>query len=170
VNHLYTQKSSINGHGLHTRTPLKKGERVGVIHGDVEIVRKFTPKLSEMSWNWIGIGRYSWINTKNSPFKYINHSCAPNTYISGKRQVIALKNIATDEELTMDYSLTEADPDFWLPGGCTCQAPTCRKKVGPVYSLSARDFQKHLKIITAPFKKIYEVEAKKHNTIKGKNK
>jgi SET domain len=165
VNHLYIKHSKINGSGLHTKVALKKGDRVGVIHGEVEIVRKFTPKLSELSWNWIGIGRYSWINTKNSPFRFINHSCTPNTYISGKRLVIALTNISAEEELTMDYSLTEADPDFWLPGGCTCKAGDCRRKVGPIYSLSVKDFKKRQRIITEPFKKIYEVELRKKNSL-----
>jgi uncharacterized protein len=161
MEYLYTKKSKINGTGLHTKRPFKKEERIGVIHGNVEIVKKFTPKLSAISWNWIGIGRYSWINTKLSPFKYINHSCDPNTYIQGKRIVLALKPISADEELTMDYSLTEADPDFWLPGGCTCKSTNCRKKVGPVYSLSVAEFKKLKPRITAPFRKIFAVELKK---------
>ena len=161
MEYLYTKKSKVNGTGLYSKKSFKADERIGVIHGNIEIVRKFTPKLSAMSWNWIGVGRYTWINTKQSPFRFINHSCEPNTYIKGKRLVYALTKIDANTELTMDYSLTEADPDFWLPGGCTCGSKHCRKKVGPIYSLPLKEYNRLEKIITAPFRKIFQVEMRK---------
>lgn len=161
MKHLFIKKSPINGSGLHTKLAFNTNDKIGTIHGDIEIVKKFTPTLAALSWNWIGAGRYSWINTQHSPFRYINHSCNPNTYIQGKRQVIALKKIRADEELTMDYSLTEADPDFWLPGGCSCGSKQCRGKIGPVYSLSHKDFKRLEPIITKRFKKIFLVELNK---------
>jgi uncharacterized protein len=161
---LYIKKSTIIGDGLYTDTSIKKGGRVGVIHGPVVIVHKFVGKLAEQSLNWIGIGRYSWINTKESPFRYINHSCDPNTYIVGKRTVVALKNIQADTEVTMDYSLTEADPDYVVPGGCRCGSQNCRKVVGPIYSLSKTEFNKKKHLVNFLFQRIYHVEEKAGHT------
>ncbi len=161
---LYIKKSRIIGSGLYTDRAIKKGERVGVIHGPVVIVHKFVGKLVEQSLNWIGIGRYSWVNTKDSPFKYINHSCEPNTYIIGKRIVVALRNIAANEEVTMDYSLTEADPDYTVPGGCRCGSRKCRKVVGPIQSLTRAQYNALKPIITPHFRQIYEVDERRGHT------
>lgn len=161
---LYIKKSRIIGNGLYTDKAIKKGERVGVIHGPVVIVHKFAGKLVEQSLNWIGIGRYSWVNTKDSPFKYINHSCDPNTYIVGRRIVVALRNISAGEEVTMDYSLTEADPDYTVPGGCRCGAKNCRKIVGPIQSLTRRQYNSLKHLINPHFRRVYEVDERRGHT------
>lgn len=160
MEHLFLKKSKINGTGLYTNRTIKRGERVGIIHGDIEIIRKWTSHLSKISPNWIGIGRYSWINTKSSPFRYINHSCEPNTYIQGKRIVIALKDINQNDEVTMDYSLTEADSG-WCIEKCNCGTKSCRKKIGPITSLPLKTFQEKKRIIPENFQKIFLVDHKK---------
>lgn len=166
MNHLFLQKSKINGTGLHTSENIKKGVRVGLIHGEVEIIREWTPHLSKISPNWIGIGRYSWINTKNSPFRYINHSCEPNTYIVSKRTVVALRNISAGEEVTMDYSLTEADSG-WSIEQCGCGAKTCRKKIGPITSLPVKFFKEKRHLVPENFQRIFLVDYKKLITKNG---
>jgi uncharacterized protein len=167
---LYIKKSRIIGNGLYTDKAIKKGERVGVIHGPVVIVHKFVGKLVEQSLNWIGIGRYSWVNTKESPFKYINHSCDPNTFIQGKRIVVALKNIAAHEEVSMDYSLTEADPDYTVPGGCRCGSRNCRKVVGPIQSLTREQYNLLKRIVNPQFRQIYEVDERHGHTPSAKRR
>ncbi len=164
--HLYIKKSKINGSGLYTSKKIKKGHRVGLIKGEVVIVREWTAKLSQISPNWIGIGRYSWINTKNSPFKYINHSCQPNTYIIGKRTVIALNDIEADTEVTMDYSLTESDKG-WCIESCGCKSKNCRKFIGPITSLSLSDFKSKKNLITDAFKKVFLTNLKNQQSHKN---
>lgn len=160
MDHLYLKASKINGKGLYTSKDIKKGERVGNIEGEVEIIRKWTTALSLKSPNWIGIGRYSWINTKNSPFKCINHSCSPNTYILGKRTVIALVDIKKDSEVTMDYSFTEADSG-WNIYPCNCGSKNCRKNIGPITSLDINTFKNNISIIPENFKKLFLVDYRK---------
>lgn len=160
MDHLSIKTSKINGKGLHTSKKFKRGERIGTIEGEVIIIKKWTAYLSKISPNWIGIGRYSWINTKDSPFRYINHSCAPNTYILGKRTFIALKDIAADEELTMDYSFTEADKG-WEISNCGCNNSNCRKKIGPITTLDLKTFKKNESIIPENFKRIFKVDYRK---------
>lgn len=160
MDHLQIKRSEINGNGLHTKKQIDINSRVGTIQGETVIVKAFTKKLSQESLNWIGIGRYSWINTKSSPFRYINHSCDPNTYILGKQTVIALKNIKPNEEITMDYSLTEADKG-WSIESCTCGSVSCRKIIGSITSLSDSEFDKYFSLVPKNFKRIFLKDRKK---------
>lgn len=164
MDHLYLKSSKINGKGLHTSKAIMHGERVGVIHGETEHIKVWTPRLSKISPNWIGIGRYTWINTKNSPFRYINHSCDPNTIIIGKRTVVALKDIPADTEVTMDYSFTESDKGWSII--CNCGSKNCRKKIGPIDTLSKIYFESVRKLIPENFKRIYEVNKRKSTPAK----
>jgi uncharacterized protein len=58
-------------------------------------------------------------------FRYINHSCDPNTYFRctpRRAEVYALRAIRAGEELTCDYG--ESQHEGRLP--CRCGAPNCR--------------------------------------------
>lgn len=157
---LYKSRSSIHGKGLCLKEGAKKGEKIGTISGDIHVFRDFTPEVSKKMVDWIGVGRYSWIDTTDSMFRLINHSCNPNVAIKGQRTVYALKDIPPKTELTMDYSLTEAEPGWNIPK-CQCKSENCRQVIGPIDSLSKKDFKAVQKHIPKKFQKIYEVEAKK---------
>jgi SET domain-containing protein len=56
---------------------------------------------------------------------YINHSCAPNSYMRithGHILFMALKDIHPGEEITLDYVITLHPNDK----RCHCKAPNCR--------------------------------------------
>jgi uncharacterized protein len=59
---------------------------------------------------------------------YINHSCTPNAFmqtIGKKLLVLALRDIAPGEEITVDYVSTyHSDRKR-----CTCNAPGCRGRI-----------------------------------------
>jgi SET domain-containing protein len=58
-------------------------------------------------------------------FRFINHSCEPNTYIrctADRAEFYALRAIARGEELTADYGRSHHDGK--LP--CRCGAARCR--------------------------------------------
>ena len=60
------------------------------------------------------------------PEKYINHSCDPNTYVktkNGIRQVLALRNVTQDKEITYDYAIN-GDNDGTFT--CHCGSKNCR--------------------------------------------
>lgn len=69
--------------------------------------------------------------------KHINHSCEPNAKMievfadgSWHVAVVALKDIAKDEEITHDYDMTTEDPkDPRLKMKCTCGSRTCRGRL-----------------------------------------
>lgn len=161
---LGVKKSRINGSGLFATEKIKKGEVVGYIHGPTVSFRTFTPTISKMMLNWIGSGRYSWIDTTNSPFRYINHSCEPNVAIVTKRKVVALTDIPADTEITMDYSLSESEPGWSIL--CTCNTEHCRKHIGPIQSIPQSTYKRFKQHISKPFQKIYEHDVIHRRTAK----
>jgi D-alanine-D-alanine ligase len=55
-----------------------------------------------------------------------NYSCAPNTACVGLN-VVALRDIAADEELTIDYA-TFCNARM-TPFACQCGSPQCRSRI-----------------------------------------
>ena len=73
---------------------------------------------------------------------FVNHSCDPNCetdQIGGRIWIIALRDIAANEELTYDYCLWDAEPGEEAP--CYCGAGNCR---GTMYSEDELARQKRL--------------------------
>lgn len=160
MKHLYTAHSKINGDGLFTSRSFNERDVVGYIHGPTQVIRNFTHSLSQQTVNWIGAGRYTWINTDESPFRFINHSCDPNVAIVTKRKVIALKPIAADNELTMDYSLTEMEPG-WTIEYCQCNTARCRQTIRTTVELPRNVFERCRAHMTKNFIRIYEATHKR---------
>jgi hypothetical protein len=149
------RKSKVNGTGLHVTKPFKKGEIIEYIHGPKVLIRHFTPKLSRDTVNWIGASMHTWIDTRKSPFRYINHSCDPNVAIRGERTVYALRDIKAGEEITMDYSLTETEVDWVLNDKCTCGSKNCRGFVGPITALTPKEFAARRHMTPKKFQDVY---------------
>jgi hypothetical protein len=116
----YIAKSFIQGLGIFARQPIATGADICVLQGPVKRTSIFT----ETHPNWIGIGKNQWIDPL-PPLDHINHSCEPNAALGEGLMLRALRPIARDEEITMDYSTTEAD--FVWEMACGCGAPSCRK-------------------------------------------
>ena len=71
-----------------------------------------------------------------------NHSCAPNTIYRGL-DVVALRDIAAGEELTLDYA--DFCNDTAAAFDCRCDAATCRGRVNAPAgnSVTARERARH---------------------------
>ncbi|HMO77791.1 MAG TPA: SET domain-containing protein-lysine N-methyltransferase [Candidatus Paceibacterota bacterium] len=151
---LEVRKSNINGVGLFVNKPFKKGQIIDYIHGPKVLIKNFYNELSQSTVNWIGASRYTWINTDNSPFRFINHSCDPNTAIKGERTVYAIRALNSGEEITIDYSLNEMEPGWSIPK-CSCGSINCRGKIGPIFTLSLEEYKKKKSIINNRFKNLY---------------
>ncbi len=152
----YVGKSKVNGKGLYIGESTKKGEVIDYIHGDIHVFKSITPKISKMMMDWIGVGRYSWIDTSQSKFRFINHSCVPNVALVSKRKVIAIKNIPKNTELYLDYSLNEAEDGWSIK--CACGTQKCRKIIGPIQTLPKATYSRYKKYIPKNFQRIFEME------------
>jgi uncharacterized protein len=116
-------KRGINGLGLFTTKPIKKGtfiiEYVGEIITTDEANERGGQYLFEINSKWTIDGK-----SRKNTARYINHSCKPNcetdTKVKKKKVFVsALKNIKAGEELTYDYG-REFWKDYIKPKGCRC--------------------------------------------------
>ncbi|MBI4836307.1 MAG: SET domain-containing protein-lysine N-methyltransferase [Candidatus Abawacabacteria bacterium] len=55
-----------------------------------------------------------------------NHSCSPNTGLSGSIVIVAMRDIAPGEELAFDYAISET---FFSSFECHCGSSNCRKVI-----------------------------------------
>lgn len=117
--------SEIKGKGVFAARDFKKGETVIVWHPKREISKEEMSSLTVDEQNhttYAGQGKYI---VMGSPERFVNHSCDPNTYVEGKKD-IALRDIKKGEEITTDYSLNGID-DWEME--CKCRSKNCRKIV-----------------------------------------
>lgn len=116
----YLDRSRIDGVGVFAARGFAAGEPIVKLRGRVKR-GYYDPGLGP---NWIGIGPNAWIDP-DRPLDWINHSCEPNAHFGRRRVLIALRDIAPQEEIAVDYSTTESDPEWTMP--CACRAVRCRQ-------------------------------------------
>ncbi len=76
----------------------------------------------------IQITNHLHLDIKGKPYAYLNHSCTPNTFIDTiGLGLIALKDIAANTELTINYCATEFDMACWFD--CICGEKNCYGQV-----------------------------------------
>ena len=141
-------KSVIHGKGLFANQDFQSGEVVYQPTG-----RKV--HANNVDWNSLGrdeydnflqIGSWKYLNaTEDTLFRYLNHSCDPNTGIKcatvrkgdevireirGNISFVAIKPIKRGEEVTFDYSTTMFEEMDEEPLPCKCRSTNCRRIIG----------------------------------------
>ena len=124
------KNSNIQGLGVFSLCEFQSGDYILQID-DSRVFNDANPLKSELGeheyhCDYLAAGR---VILMRSPEKHINHSCAPNTYvktIAGVRQLIALRNISTDEGITYDYCINCHGREVWQ---CNCGSNKCRKTI-----------------------------------------
>jgi hypothetical protein len=109
--------SPISGQGIHAKFPLATGVEISVLTGRVQ------RGIAQSHPNSIGVDKDLWIYP-DFPLQHINHSCEPNSAFVSDRSLVAIRPISGGEEITLDYSTTEVDPDWSMT--CACGAANCR--------------------------------------------
>lgn len=59
----------------------------------------------------------------------LNHSCDSNLWMADAVTLVARRDITAGEELTIDYALFTAQPDWVLDAPCRCASADCRRVV-----------------------------------------
>jgi hypothetical protein len=115
-------KRGINGLGLYTTVPIKKGdciiEYVGEVIDDKEANRRGGKYLFQTSRD-----RHIDGATRTNTARYINHSCRPSCEIEikkGRVFVFSRRAIKPGEELFYDYGKEYWD-EYIKPKGCRCE-------------------------------------------------
>jgi hypothetical protein len=121
--------STIEGLGLFATAPIAKGEVVGTLGGrvidDAEL-HQISRTRSKYSSAAIGEG----VNVLLEDDEVIargNHSCDSNLWMRDELTLEARRNIATGEEVTVDYALQTSVADWEM--ACSCGSPRCRNVV-----------------------------------------
>ena len=124
---LEVRDSPIHGQGVFTTESIRKHSVIS----KVNIVRNITdekpldPDKGELlhHCHWYPDGTMVLVG---EPHRYLNHSCAPNTFVYSTNKVyylLAMRDIRKDDELTLEYGLTFVEGDTW---DCQCSSPNCR--------------------------------------------
>lgn len=160
---LTVQPSAIHGYGVFSRIPLKRGAFIAELRGSKVHYQPTIFGQSNRYGDWIGIGKDTWIDPIDE-FQYLNHSCDPNAGLRGSRtlKLHAMRDIPAGEEITIDYSTTEEDPDYCFETE-EPMSPHFRKFVGPVQTLSIETYNRYLPFIPKHFQKVYEREVLSKN-------
>ncbi|MCA9361080.1 SET domain-containing protein [Candidatus Kaiserbacteria bacterium] len=145
-------KSAIHGRGLVAKEPIKKGEFIGTIKGPVMYKVNKTIKDTFSHPDWVGFKKNYWTDPL-PPAKYLNHSCEANSGIKGTRTLHAVKDIKEGEEVTIDYSTTELDLNWFLD--CQCSSKKCRNKVTSIQNLPKEVFNSYLPFVPTYNKTYY---------------
>ncbi|MEN9684467.1 MAG: hypothetical protein RLZZ28_253 [Bacteroidota bacterium] len=125
--------NAINGYGIYAKRPIAAGEKI--FTGEGRAQRIITKRNVAQNWEEearMDFRRYAYPLSRevfllwdDNPAEWApqNHSCNPNTGYDGL-DVVALKDIGSGEELTLDYAgfLDEQMEPFQ----CHCNAANCR--------------------------------------------
>jgi SET domain-containing protein len=125
------RESPIEGRGLFTRQPIARGEIVAVKGGHVLTAAQWATLEPELGPADIQIAEELFIapvrlEQRHGGMLYTNHSCDPNLAIQGQIVLVAMRDVAAGEELTIDWATTD-DGDYTLD--CRCGSPRCRGTV-----------------------------------------
>lgn len=130
---LEIKPSPIEGRGCFARVHLPRGKKIAEYTGErisnAEANRRAGRRrlrICDIDGHWSLDGSKGGNGTH-----YINHSCEPNSYMKSVYKhilVVALRDIAPGEEITIDYHSTlHSDKKR-----CTCGAPSCRRTINKI--------------------------------------
>lgn len=117
-------KSNI-GRGLFADRNFRAGERILIFTGS-RFNRADPIHDGEDGAYLLQTGPRSYI-LPDFPAVFINHSCNPNAGVATGRRLVALRDIAAQEEIRFDYSTT-MDEDLWTMI-CCCGEQDCRSVI-----------------------------------------
>jgi SET domain-containing protein len=126
--------SLIQGQGLFAREPILAGEVVEILGGTLMTQAEFETFLATAKrFNAVQIAEATHLVERPEVTKArggsVNHSCDSNLWMADEVTVVARRDISAGEELTIDYALHTANPDWELDGPCNCGSPLCRGTV-----------------------------------------
>jgi uncharacterized protein len=150
MENIYIGHTVHTGRGIFAGVRFKKGQALFRLEGEV-VVDSYSLNY-RVGPRWIGIGDKTWLApSRNSPGYYINHSCDPNAVLKDNLVVVAMRAITKGEEITFDYSLTEADPNWRMR--CKCGSRNCRKIIRSIQFLPEELYRKYEPYVPAFLRK-----------------
>lgn len=136
---LIIRSSQIHAAGCYTTAPIAKGTRVveytgPLIDKDEADIRYESKPITYL----FAIGDGTQVIDGHGTAMFINHSCDANCEteeIDGRVWIMAIRDIAAEEELCYDYCLYDGDEE---DAPCNCRAENCRKSMFSPQELNRR--------------------------------
>ncbi|HEY2070457.1 MAG TPA: SET domain-containing protein-lysine N-methyltransferase [Rhizomicrobium sp.] len=126
-------KSAIHGVGVIATAPIARGEKL-MEFGGLEISESdFESELYRERSIWRVDDHVFLALPKSDPMpsldENLNHSCDANSWLGDVVTLVAKRDIAVGEEITLDQGTWNFDDEeyVWDQPHCTCGAPGCRK-------------------------------------------
>lgn len=147
-------KKSHSGKGLLAKKTIKEGKTI--FHFDGRMGDGAHTNAEALQ-----IDEYKFLESTAKFDDFLNHSCNPNCYIDWQTlNLIALKDIPKDEELSFNYNISEYD---LLEGGnftfkCKCGSKNCIGEVKGFKYLSSEQKKEIQKFIPPFLKNKFEHE------------
>jgi hypothetical protein len=116
------------GMGVYACEAIRRGEVVAMWGGRVIPVEEIYYYNEELRRYLIQVeeGLFLTPSWPTEPAEYFNHSCDPNTGLSGQSALVAMRDIEAGEEVCFDYAMSESHPLFEFD--CHCGSPLCRSR------------------------------------------
>jgi uncharacterized protein len=117
------------GGGVRAIRPIALGEVIAVWGGAIvgtEELASLPPDYREHTVQ-VEEGLFLASLVPDDPADYVNHSCDPNAGLSGQIVLVAMRDIASGEEISFDYAMTDGEP--YDEFTCACGTASCRGKV-----------------------------------------
>jgi SET domain-containing protein len=132
------EPSAIQGRGLVAVAPIAKDEIVAIKGGhivDTSTLRSLPERLRNSEVQIAdGFHLVALTEEEYEPVMlFVNHSCAANVGFAGNIVLVAMRDIASGEELTTDYALFDDSDEIMQ---CHCGTASCRG------TISGRDWQR----------------------------
>ena len=118
------KKSKIQGKGVFAGRNFRKGEIAMRWDTSIILTKSDARKIPVNTRKYLVHSDGMYVLTQ-SPEKYLNHSCTPNT-MEKNHSDVAMRNILKGEELTTDYSL-DAPPHIKMK--CACKSVNCKRVI-----------------------------------------
>ena len=130
---LIIRSSAIHAAGCYTTAPIANGTRVVEYTGPRITKDEADLRYESKTITYLfGLGDGEYVIDGHGTAMFINHSCNANCETDeadGRVWIVAIRDIAAEEELTYDYNLYDGGDDLNL---CNCGAKDCR---GTMYSV-----------------------------------
>lgn len=126
-----SRPSSIQGRGGFARAAIHAGEKVMTISGSPMTEAEFQAFQAKADrYDAIQIGEDLHLVDTSGGLEAVgvslNHSCDSNLWMGDEVTLIARREIAPGEEITVDYALFTTQPTWKLEIACRCGTPLCR--------------------------------------------
>ena len=125
---LETRQSLIDGKGIFAKKPILARKKIGELIGErisLREARRRARKRRKIAIVETGHGHAIDASVQGNEFRYINHSCSPNTFIRiyrGHVEFYSLRFISPGEELTCNYGESHHDGQL----RCKCNRSNCQ--------------------------------------------